>query len=366
MAPQYAITYPRRVILRFFLRLLGRFLMSVLARPTINGMENLPKSGPLILVGNHVAIIEVLMMALYVPWPIEMIGTGDIPVDPRFAWVVQLWGFIPVTRGSVDRNELKVPLDVIKQNGVIGIFPEGGIWSTTMKRARTGVAWLSYRTNAPVVPIGFGGMRGALQAALAFKRPRLVMNIGETLPPVDVKIEGKSRKQALDDAANTIMSHVEMLIPEAEKQDWQQIQDERFDFSLIIQTDQGETEQTVAHAQGLGRFFHTPVILDVMARNMHLPVKPLQQIDRAHDPADIATALAVALSFFDNHPHFLSYRFGYDRAEAMVAGVVELRDLARQLAANGQPIRLKPIRRYHDRTSGTEITEIIPGVMHKM
>src|SRR5690606_3398751 len=167
MAQTYSIRYPRRVLIRGIMRLVGRVLLRLLARPEVTGLENIPKDGPLILVGNHVAMIEVIMMAIYVPWQVEFVGTGDIPIDPRFAGIVKLWGILPVNRGSTDRKEMTVPLDILKQGGFIGIFPEGGIWSTHLKQARTGVAWLSFHANAPVLPMGFGGMSGALQAAFA-------------------------------------------------------------------------------------------------------------------------------------------------------------------------------------------------------
>ncbi len=362
----YTLIYPRRRILRFFLRLVGRFLMSLLARPTIVGYENLPKGGPLIVVGNHVAIVEAIMLALYVPWTIEIIGNGDIPMDPRYAWLTHLWGFIPVKRGSVDRDEMRLPLDVLKQDGIIGIFPEGGIWENRMKKARTGVAWLSYHANAPVVPIGFGGMQGALQGALSFKRPRLVMNIGKVMPPVSGKIEGMSRKEALEYGANNIMAHVEALIPEEEKRSWRQIQDERFDFRFIIHEGLGDRELPVLHPKGLGKFFYRPVILDVMARNMNLPVHALQQLEREHHAATLAEAAEVALKFLDDNPHFLSYRFGYQEAADMYAGIAELRDLTRQAAAQGQRVTLQPIRHYRREGDEREITETQPGMMHKM
>src|SRR5690606_13385117 len=210
--------------------------------------------------------------------------------------------------------------DVLKQNGVVGIFPEGGIWSTTMKRAHTGVAWLSYRTQTPIVPIGYGGTRGALADMLALKRPRLTMNIGKPLPAVDAKTEGKSRKQALEEAATAIMVEVEALIPADEKQHWDAIHNETFDFTLVIHENPHQTEKTVEHPQGLGRFFHIPVILDVLARNMQLPVESLRQIDQRHPASEIANALDAALSFFDEHPNFLSYRFGYADARDIYEG----------------------------------------------
>jgi 1-acyl-sn-glycerol-3-phosphate acyltransferase len=364
MAQTYSIRYPRRVLIRGIMRLVGRVLLRLLARPEVTGLENIPKDGPLILVGNHVAMIEVIMMAIYVPWQVEFVGTGDIPIDPRFAGIVKLWGILPVNRGSTDRKEMTVPLDILKQGGFIGIFPEGGIWSTHLKQARTGVAWLSFHANAPVLPMGFGGMSGALQAAFALKRPRIIMNVGKLMPPVSGKVEGKSRKEALEEAANTIMGEVEALIPEEEKRTWKPILDEQFDFSLTIHTSSGDIEKPIAHPAGLGRFFHVPVILDVMARNMKLPVQPLRQLD--HDPAAIADAADAALGFFDSHPHFLSYRFGYAEAEAIYAGVVELRDLAREAAAQGWRITLRPVRRYRNGEDGREIILTTPGAMHEM
>jgi 1-acyl-sn-glycerol-3-phosphate acyltransferase len=364
MAQTYSIRYPRRVLIRGVLRLIGRVLIRVLARPQVTGLENFPKEGPLILVGNHVAMIEVIMMAMYAPWQVEFVGTGDIPFDPRFAAMVNLWGVIPVNRGSTDRKEMAVPLDVLKQGGFIGIFPEGGIWSTTIKRARTGVAWLSFHSNAPVLPMGFGGMSGALQAAFAFKRPRIIMNVGKLMPPVSGKVEGKSRKEALEEAANAIMAQVEALIPPEEKRTWKPILDERFDFGLTVHSSGGDIEKPIAYPAGLGRFFHVPVILDVMARNMKLPVQALQRLD--HDPGAIADAAQVALSFFDSHPQFLSYRFGYVEAEAIYAGVVELRDLAGEAAAQGWQVTLKPVRRYRNGADGEEVVETAPAAMHQM
>ena len=368
-----SIRYPRRVVLRFFLRLIGRFLLLVLTRTTVTGRENFPKKGPVILVGNHVAVIEVVLMAMYAPWSVEIIGTGDIPIDPRYAWMVRLWGILPVRRGSVDRNEMRMPMDVLDQNGAVGIFPEGGIWETSLKKARTGVAWLSYRTNAPVLPIGFGGMKGALQAAFQFRRPKLVMNVGKLLPPVNpTGIPGMSRKEALQESANEIMNHVAALIPEDEKRDWRKVEDEHFDFKYVLHylNDTGDIidqeEHTVTYPEALGKFFHRPVILDVMARNMRLPVRPLQRLAVEHDAQKLTNALDVTLKFLNENPHFLSYRFGYEEAEAMNQGVTELREITQAAAQAGQQISLRPIRRYHSPDQTDEVIEEVPATMHEM
>lgn len=372
MSEKQPFKYPRRVVIRFFMRLMGRILMAILTRTTITGRENLPKKGPLILVGNHVAIIEVMMMAVHIPWQIELIGTGDIPIDPRFAWLAKLWGYLPVSRGSVDRDEMRFPIYILKQDGYVGIFPEGGIWENSLRKARTGVAWLSHHTQTPILPIGFGGMRGALKAALRFKRPRLVMNIGHVMPPVDLTIEGMSRKEALQYSANMVMAQVSDLIPDEEKRSWKHVQNERFEFKVILRHIDGsgktlETERTVTNPEALGKFFHRPVLLDVMVRNMKMvQVKPLQHLEKEQPAQRIAIATQNALQFLDENPQFLNYRFGYDEASAMYQGMRELLAIALEAAENGYDMKIVPIRRYRDPATDDEITQVVPGAMHEM
>jgi len=361
-----SIRYPRKPILRGTLRLMGRGLMSLLTRPTVNGLENLPKNGPLILVGNHVAMLEAVMMVLYVPWLIELLGTGEIPMDPRYAPLINTYGYIPIRRGEMDRDALNGALDVLRQNGVVGIFPEGGIWESAMKRGRTGVAWLSYQANAPIVPIGFGGVDGAIKAVIQLKRPRLVMNIGEVIPPVRPDVDGKSRKEALQDAANMIMQRIEALIPEEDKRRWNRIRDERFELKLTIQKSDNTSidlpdELHFTRPDMLSKFFHRPLMLDVFFRNLKLPVGALQRLDTEHNPKQIADAAEAILGYLETNPHFLTYRFGYDEGSAMKHGIEQLHVIGRWAEKQGYQLFITPIRRYRRRGSDEEIVEDKPG-----
>lgn len=354
MSEELRIRYPRRVLLRNALKFAGRTLGAVLARPKITGHEHLPKSGPLIMVGNHVGVVEVAMMASYVPWTIEVMGAGDIPLDPRYGWLAKLYSILPIKRGSMDRDGLNLALDVLKQGGIVGLFPEGGIWEASLRQARNGVAWLSNKANAPVLPIGFGGIDGAVSSILRMRRPRLVMNVGRVIPPVNVEIPGKSRKEALTDGANYIMDRIAELIPEEERRLKQQnYLSENFDFKLIIKTAGGlevplPEAAEIVDKKGLSKFFFRPVMLDVFKRNLRLPVHALGQFRRAHAPEAIASAADVILQYLQTNPYFFVYRFGPDEGEAMGNGLRQLRDAALWLSSNmpGCTIQLKPIRRY--------------------
>lgn len=354
MSEEVQIRYPRRVALRNALKFAGRTLGSALARPKISGTENLPTKGPLIMVGNHVGLVEVAMMASYVPWNIKIMGAGDIPLDPRYAWLADMYHILPIKRGSMDRSGMNMALEVLRQGGVVGLFPEGGIWENSLRQARNGVAWLSNKGNAPVLPIGFGGIDGAIHAILRLRRPRLVMNIGRVMPPINVEIPGISRKQALSNGANQIMERIAELIPEDERRIKQQNYiSESFDFRLIVKTPGGADvpipmDLDILDKRGLSKFFFRPVMLDVFRRNLRMPVKALGEFRRSHSPQAIAEATDVILHYISTNSYFFEYRFGPDDGKAMTRGLKQLHDACSWLAEHEPDckVQLKPIRRY--------------------
>ncbi|MFN2303119.1 MAG: hypothetical protein ACK2TV_05235, partial [Anaerolineales bacterium] len=67
MKADYNLKYPRRVPLRRGLLAIGRLLIDLLAEVEIINKDRLPKKGPVILAGNHVAAIEAVLMAVYSP-----------------------------------------------------------------------------------------------------------------------------------------------------------------------------------------------------------------------------------------------------------------------------------------------------------
>lgn len=367
---EVTIRYPRRRIIRHLFLSVGRFLMWLLCRRTITGRENLP-SGPYITVGNHVAMLEVPMMMMYGGQGgriVEMIQSGDLPLDPTFQIFNAIYGpGIPIKQGSIDTKGLNMALDVLKQGGIVGLFPEGGIWEVGVKDAHSGAAWLSSRAGVPIVPVGFGGTTGALGAAFKLKRPKLVMNIGKPIPPVTS--EGKARKVALKEATERIMAEIQALVPPEEKQLYNQIRDEQFSlvymfYDINNQPITPPEEPRITEQVALSKFFHRPVLLSALARNLRLPVGALRKLDGVLDSAEIAAAAQTIIDYLQINSAFFRYRFGNEMGAAMEAGIAQLRDVARWAAEHGYRMTITPIRRYRLGDSDEEIVETKPGKRH--
>jgi 1-acyl-sn-glycerol-3-phosphate acyltransferase len=362
----YTISYPRRRVARGLLRGLGRGLLPLLTRTSVSGRERFPDAGPLIVVGNHVAAMEVVLMVVHAPWQMELLGPGDIAPPPAMNAIAEFHGFIPINRGNMDRRALTQALDVLKQGGILGMFPEGGIWDPGAMAAKRGVAWLSARANAPILPIGFGGLEGALDAALKLKRPRLVMNVGDVIPPV-VPNPDAPRREALRQAAMAIMEAVATLIPPAYRRTGPELLDERFELTLVARTGQGQAVDVplalqIAHVAALGKFFYRPAILRIFVKDLHLPAEPLQKLDQAPPASELVGALDAILGYLEaENPGFFTYRFGPREGVAMAAALKELRAVVAWAAERDLTLLIQPTRRYRLAGADEEIVEHDPG-----
>ncbi len=315
----------------------------------------------MILAGNHVAVLEAVMMAVYTPGMVEFIGAGDIPFDPNYAWIANTYGLIPVNRGNLDRDALKMGIHVLEQDGLLGIFPEGGVWDPAQMQAQTGVAWLSYRSQVPILPIGFGGIKGALVKAFRLKRPKIVMNVGEVIPPVTLESKNLSKKENLQQAANDILSQINALIPEEEIHRFHRRVDEEYGLEIRVWSDSDTVEipddLAVRHGPAYACFLYNPVMMDVLIRNLHLPIKPIKRIRRRKDLAPVIMAWDAILGYLAVNPGYFTYRFGIDGGVAVKKAIEELRDLARWIQKSGYSLTIAPVRRFRNANTGARVVE---------
>jgi 1-acyl-sn-glycerol-3-phosphate acyltransferase len=354
------IRYPRRVIIRQSLRLLARLLIPLLADVQISGRKNFPDKGPLLVVGNHTAAMEVVLMTVYTPWIIEFMGSIDIPHEKLMVGIIDAYGFIPVFRGNATPSSMKAGVEVLKQNGVLGIFPEGGIWEPSIRRAQSGVAWLSYHAQAPILPIGFGSMQGAIKKMFAFERPTLKMNVGDVMPPIQAQQPHKSRKQHFQDEANRIMDVVWELIPDEDRRE-QTIQDEQFELQVKVEDRYGKPvpvppELEMQHGQAFSKFTHHKTLINNFIQNMTMPeVAPLMQLaDKPTIDEIIIATHSILEHLKHDNPYYFTYRYGQQEGKAMEHSIRELYELAAWAKENELIVKVTPIRHFKEIATGRE------------
>ncbi|MCA9943037.1 MAG: 1-acyl-sn-glycerol-3-phosphate acyltransferase [Anaerolineales bacterium] len=206
--------YPHRPTMRRFLRWLSRLTLKTLTRFEVTGQENIPSDGPLLVVGNHFDFADPVAVIAALPFPLEFFAGTHRPAAPTIArWIPEVWKIYPVVRGTSSRYALKAAEYVMAQNGVLGIFPEGGAWAQVLRSARPGTAYVATRTGVPILPIGITGMTDIFPALRQGKRTRLTIRIGRPFGPFSINGRGRERREQLDAIGHEIMQQIAALLP---------------------------------------------------------------------------------------------------------------------------------------------------------
>ncbi|GAF81479.1 unnamed protein product, partial [marine sediment metagenome] len=108
-----------------FTKLVFGLILLVWTRKQVVGLENVPRRGPLILASNHVNLLDPPLLAVLMPRRIIYMGKVELWETPIIGPLYTLAGFIPVQRFGADLAALRKAEKVLRQNQVLGMFPEG-------------------------------------------------------------------------------------------------------------------------------------------------------------------------------------------------------------------------------------------------
>ena len=135
-------------------------IIHLLVRVKVEGRENVPKRGAVILASNHRSFLDSIFIPLVVHRRVTFVAKAEYFDDPKTAWFFRSCGQIPIRRegGSASEGALLAARDVLESGGVFGIYPEGTrTRDGVTHRGHTGVARLALQTGAPIVPVGLIG-----------------------------------------------------------------------------------------------------------------------------------------------------------------------------------------------------------------
>ncbi len=146
----------------------------VVWRTKVAGAENIPRTGPLIIACNHVSFLDPPVMGSFAPRRISYMAKKELFEIPVLGPAIRAVGAYPVDREGSAAAAIKRSVEVLREGGCIGIFPEGGRNVGGEKEARQGVALLASLAKAPVVPAAIIGSEKAKQLGkikVAFGKP---------------------------------------------------------------------------------------------------------------------------------------------------------------------------------------------------
>ena len=181
----------------------GVTLFRGIFRLTVLGGEHVPRTGALLLAGNHTGFLDGPLVYALSPRSATFLTKAELFVGPLarpLGWL----GQIPVHRGQPDRAALRAGLAVLQGGGALGVFPEGTRGSGTMEAVSDGLAYLALRSGAPVLPIAVLGTAEAMPRGSHLPRWRAPVTVVFGVP-VTLQVEGDPR------ARRTVRAAAEQL-----------------------------------------------------------------------------------------------------------------------------------------------------------
>jgi 1-acyl-sn-glycerol-3-phosphate acyltransferase len=182
-----------------------------------HGRERVPRTGPFVLATNHASYLDPMVAgcALYFRH-IRFMARDTLAHSRLLGWWMRQVGAVLIDRSRGDVAGLKESLRVLRQGGVICLFPEGTRTTTgRLQPPKGGVGFLIAKAGVPVVPAYVSGTFRVMPKGVHWPRPgRVAVRYGEPIRPEDWAGFGAGR-DAFDKIGALVMDRIAALQQEA-------------------------------------------------------------------------------------------------------------------------------------------------------
>lgn len=168
---------------------LMRILFRIYYNPKIINKEVIPKKGPILIVGNHKHIYDQCLTIMATKRPIHYMAKKEY-FDSKLAWFFKFVGCISVNRSIKDKEATNKALEILNNDGAIGLFPEGTRNKTKdifLLPFKYGTVSMAKKTNATIIPFGLTG-------DYKFRSKNLTIRYGKPFKVKNMDLETANKK----------------------------------------------------------------------------------------------------------------------------------------------------------------------------
>jgi 1-acyl-sn-glycerol-3-phosphate acyltransferase len=181
-------------------------LFRVYFRMHVSGTEHIPAEGGAIIAPNHKSFWDSFFIGVCTRRQLRFMAKTEL-IQARYGRLLVRLGAFPVRRGQADADALETARTILRQGGLLALFPEGTRVRDpdALGHPHRGAGRLALEAGAPLVPCAITGTEKLFRAGLPMPR-RVQVAFSEPIPVSDLA--------ATPDAAGTLVS--ETLWPEVE------------------------------------------------------------------------------------------------------------------------------------------------------
>ena len=190
-------------------------LTHILCRIDADQLSRVPEKGPLILVANHVNFLEVpIVYTQLLPRSVTGFAKAETWDNPVMGYLFDLWGGIPIRRGTADVTALRQGLGALEAGRILAVAPEGTrSGHGRLQRGNPGVVMLALHSGSPLLPMVYFGAEKFRHNLVRLRRTDFHVVVGQPfyLNGEGVKVTRRVRRQMTDE----IMWQLAALLPSA-------------------------------------------------------------------------------------------------------------------------------------------------------
>ena len=187
-------------ILRKIIKQIFNLLITIVYRPKIVGMENVPKDTAAIICPNHIHALDSAIIVAKFKRKVNVLAKEELFKNKFIYWLADLFGIYPVKRDKKSTESIKISLKILKNKELLMIFPEGtrnGLAKGV--KPKDGAVKLAIKTNVPIIPVRVQG------TFKLFKKVKV--NIGEPIYYSEYR-EEINNKELLTELTDDLMKSI--------------------------------------------------------------------------------------------------------------------------------------------------------------
>lgn len=180
-----------------------KFYAKFIMRVEVNGIENIPESGPLVVMSNHISFLDPPLIGAIMPRKIHYMAKAELFKNKFIGAIFKKLGAFPLKRGTGDSRAFRKAIKILRNDEVLGIFPEGTRYPEgSPGEPHSGSVMIAIMAKSPILPIAIKNIKRK-------GRPKVI--IGEPLF-LEEYYGKKLQKEEREKVANQVMSEIISLL----------------------------------------------------------------------------------------------------------------------------------------------------------
>ena len=190
-------------------------LIRLFLRVQLTDSENIPPTGPAIIVINHISILDPVVVCNALAQRVIPLAKKEAFSVPIIGFLMKLYGTIPVQRGEADLLAIKTALRVLKTGKFLLLAPEGTRSPThQLQPAKEGAVIFALRSGAPIIPIGVAGTEAFVPHLFRLQRAPIYISVGKPFYLARSRNRARLKRNETAEMLGEVMYRLAAQLPE--------------------------------------------------------------------------------------------------------------------------------------------------------